>query len=248
MNHFVKRNATAYSDALIKEANGLRRLDKTVDDAYIKIPEVISVNESQLVITNIDRSQCSIRHSEQLGRGLAAMHKQQQDYYGFEEDNYIGLNPQINDSSASWGDFFVKQRLQVQINLIQNANQRAVFDESLGESKNKLIGFLDEHCKHPSLVHGDLWSGNYLCDADNVWLIDPAVYFADREVDIAMTEMFGGFSPAFYQAYDEEYQRSDVYTIKKPIYNLYHYLNHYNLFGESYLTGCNEGWRAISRL
>jgi fructosamine-3-kinase len=114
------------------------------------------------------------------------------------------------------------------------------FEKVLNQRKENLINYLNETTTHPSLVHGDLWSGNYLCDSEKVYLIDPAVYFGDREVDLAMSEMFGGFSPAFYQAYDTAYPRSADYPHKKKIYNLYHYLNHYNLFGQSYLGPCRE--------
>jgi fructosamine-3-kinase len=97
-------------------------------------------------------------------------------------------------------------------------------------------------------LHGDLWSGNVLFDSNQCWLIDPAVYYGDSEVDLAMTEMFGGFSNAFYHAYFQIRSRSSTYANKRTIYNLYHYLNHYNLFGDSYLSRCREGFWSIENL
>jgi fructosamine-3-kinase len=184
----------------------------------------------------------------QLGRGLAWLHQVEQRQYGFGADNYIGLSPQRNVWADSWGVFFVEYRLGYQVGRVKNAGIHAHFQNILTQHQTKLTDFLNTHCPHPSLVHGDLWSGNVLFDAKHVWLIDPAVYHADREGDLAMTEMFGGFHPAFYQAYDETYPLSPTYPQKKIIYNLYHYLNHYNLFGDSYLTGCQHGFEAIETL
>jgi len=111
--------------------------------------------------------------------------------------------------------------------------------------KQALINFLNDHCEHASMVHGDLWSGNVLFDRDSVWLIDPAIYYGDREVDLAMTEMFGGFTHEFYQFYNNTYPISNTYQQKKIIYNLYHYLNHFNLFGDRYLPACEQGFKTI---
>ncbi len=148
----------------------------------------------------------------------------------------------------NWGEFFVNHRLFFQVDLIKEQTINKKFKLGLEKSKSRLIDYLNQNCQQPSLVHGDLWSGNVLFDKTAVWLIDPAVYYADREVDVAMTEMFGGFSQNFYRAYNETYPLSPDYQQKKVIYNLYHYLNHYNLFGSGYLSACKRGFNLIESL
>ncbi|MCV6625561.1 MAG: fructosamine kinase family protein, partial [Cellvibrionaceae bacterium] len=150
--------------------------------------------------------------------------------------------------SSDWGAFFNHQRLQYQLSLIADAKIRQQWQQILDQQAPLLREFLNNNCQHPSLLHGDLWNGNVLFDKAGVWLIDPAVYCGDREVDLAMTEMFGGFSEEFYRAYDSIYPRTDAYRSKRDIYNLYHYLNHYNLFGSDYLRGCEKGWEVIYSL
>ena len=152
--------------------------------------------------------------------------------------------PRIDD----WGAFFLDYRLKPQVRMIADSRVKAEFESRLAEHASALCGFLNRHCSHPSLLHGDLWAGNVLFDQDGPWLIDPTVYYGDREADLSMTELFGGFSPAFYQAYDSVYPRSNAYEVKRPIYNLYHTLNHYNLFGGSYLGTCRRYLDEFERL
>ncbi len=251
MDVFSKSNASQYSDALYCEAEGLSALSDVlekqgIDD--IRIPEVIAVDEQSICLRRIAGRSAVADQLKQLGEGLAALHSVRFDSYGYESDNYIGLSPQRNAVAPDWGNFFLRQRLTVQVGMIRSAGIREQFNNSLRMHADRLIAFLNTHCDHPSLVHGDLWTGNVMFDADHVWLIDPAVYRGDREVDIAMTEMFGGFGNGFLKAYDSVYPRSAVYPLKREIYNLYHYLNHYNLFGSGYLAGCERGFEAISQL
>lgn len=248
--YFTKENTSGYTDALIVEAQGLERLRSTLIAAgihEINVPDVQSVNEHTLMIERIHSSLGSAAQMAQLGRGLAKLHSIKQADYGLGYDNYIGLNPQKNEVTDNWGQFFVESRLLFQVALISDSAVRACFEQSILKVKTALMLYLNEHCDHPSLVHGDLWSGNALFDSEHCWLIDPAVYYGDREVDIAMTQMFGGFSADFYQAYDVEYPRTKAYASKKIIYNLYHYLNHYNLFGSGYLSSCEHGVHWIER-
>lgn len=242
---FTKENTSGFKNALIIEARGLELLRSTLVSSGIqelKVPEVQSVNEQTLTIERILSSTAFPSQMAQFGRGLAKLHKVEQTAFGLAYDNYIGLNPQKNEVTDNWGQFFVDLRLGYQISLIRQASVREAFQSTLEQVKEPLIAYLNEHCAHPSLVHGDLWSGNALFDQTDCWLIDPAAYVADREVDLAMTELFGGFSTEFYQAYDTEYSRTKAYASKKVIYNLYHYLNHYNLFGGSYLSDCRHGF------
>lgn len=250
-NTHLKHNETGYADALICEAEGLDCLARALDEAEVSgigIPNVYRVDETELEITAIRSSGGSDRARAVLGEGLARMHGLRQKAFGWGRDNYIGLSPQPNRWVDNWGEFFVRDRLGYQVSRIRDTGQRSRFQRVLDEHGGVLTEWLSAHCDHPSLLHGDLWNGNVLYDADGPWLIDPAVYFGDREADLAMTEMFGGFGEAFYKAYDRYYPRTPVYGVKREVYNLYHYLNHYNLFGGGYLSGCQVGIAAIEAI
>ena len=250
-NPHLKHNSTGYADALICEAEGLERLASALDEAGvtgIRVPNVYRVDETELEITAIRSSGASDRARAVLGEGLARMHELRQNAYGWGRDNYIGLSPQPNRWCDNWGEFFVRDRLGYQVSRIRDTGQRNPFQKVLDAHGGTLIDWLNAHCEHPSLLHGDLWNGNVLYGTDGPWLIDPAVYCGDREADIAMTQMFGGFGEAFYRAYDEHYPRTPVYVVKREVYNLYHYLNHYNLFGGGYLGGCQSGIAAIEEI
>ena len=251
MAHHIKHNHTAYPDALVREAEGLAALRSALEKAgvtEIRIPDVLAIESDRLMMSRIEAVPASEANLVVLGEGLARLHSVPQDYYGWSEDNYIGLSPQPNILSSSWGDFFVEHRLGYQLSRIEDDTLRASFQRTLETCGARLAQWLDRHCEHPSLLHGDLWGGNVLFDHRNPWLIDPAVYCGDREADLAMTEMFGGFGQAFYDAYHRLNARTSVYPVKRCIYNLYHYLNHYNLFGSGYLAECKRGMKAIEEL
>lgn len=248
---FRKPNTTGYPDALICEAEGLQYLSdalRSVGVSGIRVPEVMRVDEQTLELTRIQASSARESSLVALGEGLAALHQREQNQHGWHRDNFIGLSPQPNRWAADWGDFFVQDRLGYQVSRISAASVRRKFETILDDHGGALSEWLSRHCEHASLLHGDLWSGNVMFDREGPWLIDPAVYCGDREADLAMTEMFGGFGPAFYRAYDRVYPRTSVYEQKRTIYNLYHYLNHYNLFGGSYLWGCERGLVAVQEL
>lgn len=248
---YTKKNETGFADALFREAEGLELLGDAITIAGVsgvRVPQVYSVSEERLEITAITTLRQSDDVLRQFGHGLARIHNLPQGCYGFHRDNYIGLNPQKNRESDSWGDFFVEDRLAYQISLINDPALRDRFTEILGTKRERLAEWLNERVEAPSLLHGDLWSGNALFDATTAWLIDPAVYYGDSEADIAMTEMFGGFGPAFYEAYREVRPLSADYATKREIYNLYHFLNHYNLFGGFYLAPCERGMGVIGKL
>lgn len=231
---YTKKNETGFADALFREAEGLELLGDAITVAGVsgvRVPQVYSVSEERLEITAITTLRQSDEVLRQFGHGLARIHDLPQGCYGFHRDNYIGLNPQKNRESDTWGEFFVEDRLGYQISLITDQALRGRFTQILDSKRERLAEWLDERVEHASLLHGDLWSGNALFDATTAWLIDPAVYHGDSEADIAMTEMFGGFGPAFYEGYREVRPFSADYGLKREIYNLYHFLNHYNLFG-----------------
>lgn len=248
MKLFRKINSTAFPDALIKEAQGLNWLRAAAPE-LLSVPVVEAVDETSMTMTLIDTCNGSARQWRQLGQGLALLHATQQPSYGFASHNYIGLNPQQNVLADNWGEFFLKHRLQYQIELIADLSLRKSTLARLDQSANRIVDFLNTTTDFPSLLHGDLWSGNVLFDRnDQVWLIDPAVYFGDREVDLAMSELFGGFDREFYRSYNGILPISEHYPIKKNIYNLYHCCNHFNLFGAGYWPLCVSALSKIEAL
>lgn len=174
---------------------------------------------------------------EALGAGLAGQHRRTSPngQYGLDHDNFIGLLPQMNSWSSSWTAFYRECRL---LPLAKLAEERGRLPQSRRDGLYRLMERLDLWLPDrpaPSLLHGDLWSGNWLADADGrPWLIDPAVYYGDRECDLAFTELFGGFPARFYDAYREAYPITKEYEERKPIYQLYYLLVHLILFGEGY--------------
>ncbi|MCX7552819.1 fructosamine kinase family protein [Marinicella sp. S1101] len=246
---FTKHNNTTFDDALIKEANGLALLKNELKkhNIKLKIPQVLQVNEQALTLQKIQQSTAAPSQWYQLGQALAQLHLIQQPHHGHNEDNYIGLSPQPNEICDNWGQFFCQHRLLFQIQRIQSSSKRTVFLHEYNSTSAQLAQFLNENCDYPSLLHGDLWAGNVLFDYSNVWLIDPAVYCGDADADLAMTELFGGLAPAFYDAYFATKPKSKNYAVKRTIFNLYHQLNHYNLFGSSYWQSCQQGLLQISK-
>ena len=165
-----------------------------------------------------------------LARMLAAVHRTHGDRYGWPTDNFIGATPQANGWSTDWVEFWRERRMKPQLALAAS-NGFAVDCGFLLEGLGKLLG----HRPPASLLHGDLWSGNAGFHRGEPVLFDPAAYYGDREADLAMTELFGGFPREFYAAYDEAYPLLAAYAQRKHLYNLYHLLNHLNLFGGGYL-------------
>lgn len=170
-----------------------------------------------------------------LGEQLAMLHRSTAKQFGWLRDNTLGQTPQINTQTSDWIDFWRVQRLQHQLDLAATNG----FHGKLQQLGEQLLRDLDKLLPAspplPSLLHGDLWGGNYAYDqSGNPVLFDPAIYYGDREADIAMTELFGGFSADFYAAYRYNYPLDSGYNTRKVVYNLYHILNHLNLFGSSY--------------
>ncbi len=171
-----------------------------------------------------------------FGKELAVLHRYKGNYYGLDFDNTIGAGVQHNAISARWVDFFRTYRLKPQFCLAQDTG---LLPAHIANAIENLINQLSERLQepeYPSFLHGDLWGGNHMYLADGgVALIDPAPYWGDREADIAMTELFGGFSSEFYRGYNDTFPLSAGYKERRNIYNLYHALNHLNIFGTSYL-------------
>ena len=233
---FVKVNDARRADLFAAEADGLRALAHTP----LRVPQVICHGEaggdSFLVLEWLTLVAGAPRDYAELGRQLARMHALAGSQFGWRRDNYIGSTPQSNAADASWPRFFASARLAPQLALAGSNGHAALCakGEKLLQALPKLFG---AHAPKPSLLHGDLWGGNaaFLADGTPV-VFDPAVYFGDRETDLAMTELFGGFPEDFYAAYRAFAPLDPGYRVRKTIYNLYHVLNHANLFGGSYVA------------
>jgi fructosamine-3-kinase len=174
-----------------------------------------------------------------MGHNLAAMHRvTSAKGFGWQQNNTIGFIPQINDWMADWTDFFTQQRLGYQFRLANERGGRFPQQDRLLASVPKILA---GHQPQPSLVHGDLWTGNAaVTQQGEPVILDPATYFGDREVDIAMSQLFGSFPAAFYQAYNQAFPLEPGYEQRKILYNLYHILNHFNQFGGSYEYQANQ--------
>lgn len=175
-----------------------------------------------------------------FGRGLAAMHRHtaEDGHYGFDRDNFIGRTPQRNGWAAAWPDFFRSRRLEPQIGWAREAGRWRAVWTPLADRLLDCLGDLLPLTPPASILHGDLWSGNFLATADGrAALIDPATYYGHRETDLALTELFGGFDNRFYGAYREAWPLEAGYAERREVYNLYHLLNHLNLFGAGYASG-----------
>ena len=240
---FVKSTNDGSGQPFYREADGLQALA----ESSIRVPEVIGVESlpgvgSVMVLEAIQTGRPADGFAKRLGRQLAEMHRQRQtERFGWEQSNFLGHTPQPNDWNSDWGAFWRESRLGYQLELAQQNGYADRKMRSLGEKlMNRLPGLVATD-EPPCLVHGDLWSGNYLADeAGQPVLIDPAVYYADRMVEFGMTTLFGGFGPSFYAAYREVWPWPDDAEVRIELYRLYHLLNHLNLFGTSYRSGCLE--------
>lgn len=215
------------------EANGLRTLAAA---KTVRVPEVIHVGDSFLVLEYIERGRSGPRFMEIFGRQFAELHRSSDASFGFFEDNLIGRTPQRNlPRGESWVDFYWTHRLEPQIRWA--ADKGGDLGALPGQLEVRLPGLLAGSEEAPALLHGDLWGGNFMCGADGQpVLIDPAAYYGHREADLGMTYLFGGFSPAFYAAYEEAHPLPPQANERIPVYMLYHVLNHFNLFGGGYLS------------
>lgn len=245
---FIKKNPIQNGSSLESEAAGLRVLREHQNAHGLNLPNLLKVSPEELHLQKIFSARPNQKHWRQLGEGIAKLHMVQGEEFGFETSNFIGLNPQKNTPSKNWGQFFFENRLRYQVGLIQDETFRKSYEQRLETQHAFIVYYLNAHSPQPSLLHGDFWSGNVMFDESGPWLIDPAVYYGDREVDIAMSKMFGGFHDLFYATYQQSYPLSEGFEKREVIYNLYHYLNHYNIFGHSYLSGVENGFSYIEKL
>jgi protein-ribulosamine 3-kinase len=239
---FLKYNdACRYPAMFEKEAAGLSLLGNT---NTIRVPGIIGHGQAGkhafLLLEYVDNSPAASDYWEDFGRRLAALHKNTASLFGLDHDNYIGSLPQQNGRYDRWVDFFREERLKVQLDL---AIRNGLMPAGMQKAFERLFGKLDDIFPEepPSLVHGDLWSGNYMPDENgHVCIIDPAVYYGSREMDLAMTMLFGMAGSGFYEACHEAFPLQPGWRERIKICNLYPLLVHVNLFGKGYL-GSVEG-------
>ena len=233
---FVKLGPEVNLEMFSAEADGLRELGSA---AALRVPEVRGVGAASgqafLALEWIEFGSASSRTEAALGAGLARLHRTAAPRFGWHRDNTIGATPQRNDWTDDWAEFFARHRLGFQLDLAERHGHDGPLIERGRLLCERLAALLAGHRPRPSLLHGDLWGGNWAADASGEPVIyDPAVYYGDREADLAMTRLFGGFGRSFYQAYEAEWPLDAGATQRIALYNLYHVLNHLNLFGGGY--------------
>ena len=241
-SYFVKLNRKALLPMFEAEAEGLREIAST-QTVRAPLPVCCGVGGGQafLVMENLSLKSGRGDCDRLLGQRLAALHKIQQPFFGWHRDNTIGSSPQPNDRHDNWAGFWAARRLGFQLELAQSNGHGGRLQRDGEKLRERLPALLAGHDPQASLLHGDLWGGNYAADETGQPVIfDPACYYGDREADLAMTELFGGFGRDFYAAYREAWPLDTGYPTRKILYNLYHIINHLNLFGGGY-QGQAEG-------
>lgn len=234
---FVKTGPRAASGMFSAEAAGLQEL---AGAGALRVPRVLTAGvtetDAYVALEWLDLQSPDAASDRLLGKQLAEMHRATAEKHGWHRDNTIGSTPQVNRQDDNWTSFFSDCRIHYQVELAA----RNGFGGRLQRLGEELLAFLPalfaEHAPQPSLLHGDLWSGNYAVTAGNPVIFDPAVYYGDRETDLAMTRLFGGFGSGFYAAYEDAWPLPAGHERRLAVYQLYHVLNHLNLFGGGYLA------------
>jgi protein-ribulosamine 3-kinase len=245
--YFVKLNDAARPAMFEAESDGLFEI---ADSQSVRVPQPVChgthTARAFLILEYLDIAPGAGKTDELLGRQLATMHRSTTNEFGWRRDNTIGSTPQINTREPDWVTFYREHRLRFQLELAARNSPGTNLLRRAEQLLEKLPAFFANYQPLPSLLHGDLWGGNHAALRDGTPVIfDPAVYYGDRETDIAMTELFGGYSPGFYTAYNEAWPLDAGYRVRKNLYNLYHLLNHFNLFGGGY---GGQGERIIEML
>lgn len=241
---FLKHNSHPAPDFFATEAKGLQLLSQA--DRGPRIPKPLALQDSSnpsfLILEYIEKSSPAPDFPIQFARSLAALHRTTHHSYGLDHDNYIGSTKQKNALEKNGIHFFRDHRLRYQQELARKSgNLPNKTDKNLSKLCDRIENYLDISGEKPALLHGDLWSGNYFSDRNHTpCIFDPAVYFGLREADVAMTELFGRLPQRFYEAYHEAFPLNPGYEERKDLFNLYHLLNHLNLFGGSYLSSVDQ--------
>jgi protein-ribulosamine 3-kinase len=246
---FLKIASGGYADALDAEEDGLRALQGV---RSLAVPQPICSGRHDghafLALEWLSLSPWRASSAAALGAGLAALHRRTGARFGWQRDNWIGAAPQPNGWCEDWASFFRERRLAFQLERARrNGHARELERSGIERLLDGVPALLAGHRPQPSLVHGDLWSGNAgALDDARPAIFDPAVHYADREVDLAMTELFGGFPDGFRIAYRDAWPLDPGYEMRRHLYNLYHVLNHLNLFGAGYLAQAQQLVRRLN--
>ena len=230
---FLKHKSDAPKDMFESEAKSLQKMAAT---NVVRVPTPYYWDEQCLLMELIESAPRNNSYWPTLGQQLAEMHNVTQNQFGLAFQTYCGITPQLNQLISDGHIFFGHQRLLVQGKM---AHDNGYFDQTDSSRLERLCQRLTELIpdQPASLIHGDLWSGNaYVGSQGEPVLIDPALYFGWREADIALTQLFGAFPESFYQAYNEAWPMEPGWQARMPVYNLYHIMNHLNIFGRGYLT------------
>jgi protein-ribulosamine 3-kinase len=235
-SYFLKVNSPALSDMFEAEAKGLSEMQALNS---VRIPEVITYGQTEqhsyIALEYIHLTGLRGQSQGLLGNQLAELHRHEHDFFGWHTNNTIGSTPQYNERQHDWPTFWQQQRLAPQFKLAYKNGFGGSLQSKGEQLMSNLHHFFEGYTPIPSLLHGDLWGGNAAADENGAPVIfDPACYYGDRETDIAMTELFGGFGNDFFNAYHAEFPLDPAYKTRKTLYNLYHILNHVNLFGGGY--------------
>jgi fructosamine-3-kinase len=244
---FLKTLPLEQAGLLSAEADGLEALAGTGE---VRVPKVIRRGMHDgfawLALEYLELDQRSPRADERLGRQLAAMHRHTGDEFGWHRSNYIGRTPQTNTPVDEWTVFFAAHRLGAQFDRLRRNQPDTGWNDLKNEVIDAWMRVSDAHEPAPSLIHGDLWRGNAAALSEDVPVIyDPSVHYADRECDLAMTHLFGGFDESFYRAYQAAWPLPEGFETRRLYYKLYHMLNHANLFGGPYIEASEQLCRRI---
>lgn len=239
---FLKENQSSLVHMFAAESAGLLELAdaaKGIEGIFVPKPFAWGLDGGRSFLLMEYINQGRLTSSTSFGASLAELHRSaRNDSCGFEQDNWIGSTPQLNSPTVSWHTFYSECRLGFQWRLARkNGFGNLTADRAMERIQSNISNILPAPDK-PSLLHGDLWGGNWMAGIEGyAWLIDPAVYYGHREADIAMTELFGGFPSGFRDAYRNTWPLDPGFDERRNLYNLYHLLNHLNLFGSSYWPG-----------
>ena len=232
---FLKTGSADGEDVFAAEADGLRALKAA---GALRVPEVLahgaSGQDAWLALEWLPLGSPAAETERLLGARLALQHRRQGESFGWHRDNYIGTIPQLNDADGDWLRFFRERRLLVQLQLADSHGYGGELLEQGARVCRRIEGLFDGYRPEPSLLHGDLWGGNWGAAGGEPVIFDPAVYYGDRETDLAMTRLFGGFGEDFYRAYEDAWPLAEGHERRLLLYQLYHVLNHLNMFGSAW--------------
>ncbi len=236
---FLKLNEKKIIKLFDYEVKGLKLISST---NTINVPKVIYFDDEVLVLEFIESNKINKKIWSNFGYRLAELHYNTSNSFGLDHNNYIGSLLQTNKFHDNWNDFFIDQRLKPQLNIGNFSVKTHKLFEILFLELDNIFSVTK-----PSLLHGDLWNGNFISTNDQVFIVDPALYYGNREMDIAMTKLFGGFEKEFYDAYNYHYPLDKYWQTRLEICNLYPLLVHANLFGGNYYNQIHSVLKSVTK-